>query len=379
MKIVIASDSFKGSAGTEDVGRRMEKGIRKVYPDAEITVVPIADGGEGTVEAVVRGTGGRFRAVEVTGPLGERLEAVYGLLGDGKAVMEMASASGLPLVPEEKRNPLKTTTFGTGELIRDALEQGCREILIGIGGSATTDAGIGMAQALGYSFLNGRGDELGFGGGGLSELRRIEKDGVDPRLDGCRVTVACDVDNPLFGERGAAYVYGPQKGADPDMVKVLDANLRHFADVARESLGRDLSRIPGAGAAGGLGAGLMFFCGAELKSGIDAVLDMISFESFLDGVDLVVTGEGRIDGQTAYGKVPVGISRRAKKHGIPVLAVVGDIGEGASAVYAQGIDGIMSTVNRAMSLKEAMGNSLDLLEDAAERVMRIINIGKRLP
>ena len=384
MKIVISPDSFKGSNSSIRVATLIEQGVRKVYPDAEIVKIPIADGGEGTVEAAVLGGNGQYRELEVTGPLGEKLTARYGILpGQGtkegkSAVIEMAAASGLPLVAEDKRNPLFTTTYGTGELIRAALDEGCREILIGIGGSATNDAGVGMAQALGWSFKDKNGKEEGFGGKELSKIAVIDNSKVDSRLEQCRVTVACDVTNPLFGKTGAAHVYGPQKGATPEIVEELDQNLRLFAKIVESQLGRDISQEPGSGAAGGLGAGLMIFCGAELKSGIDAMLDIVRFEDHLESTDLVITGEGAIDGQTTYGKVPVGIAKRTQAYNVPVLAIVGDIGTGAEAVYEHGIHGIMSTVNRAMPLAEAMAQSAPLLEDAAERVMRIIRIGQTL-
>jgi glycerate kinase len=378
MKIVIAPDSFKGSNSSIRVATLIEKGVRKVYPEAEIVKIPIADGGEGTVDAAVLGGNGEYRELKVTGPLGETVLAKYGILKGKSAVIEMAAASGLPLVPEEKRNPLLTTTFGTGELIRAALDEGCREFLIGIGGSATNDAGMGMAQALGWSFKDREGEELGYGGGELAKLKTIDRSNVDPRLKESSITVACDVTNPLYGEKGAAHVYSPQKGATPEIVKELDQNLRHFAAVVEYQLGEDISLVPGSGAAGGLGAGLMIFCGAKLKSGIDAILDIVRFEDHLDSTDLVITGEGAIDGQSTYGKVPVGIAKRTQRYSVPVLAIVGDIGEGAEAVYDHGIHGIMSTVNRAMPLQEAMKHSSPLLEDAAERVMRIIRIGQRL-
>jgi glycerate kinase len=384
MKIVISPDSFKGSNSSIRVATLIEQGVRKVYPEAEIVKIPIADGGEGTVEAAVLGGNGQYRELEVTGPLGEKLTARYGILpGQGtgaskSAVIEMAAASGLPLVPEKKRNPLFTTTYGTGELILAALEEGCREILIGIGGSATNDAGVGMAQALGWSFKDKAGKEVGYGGKELSNIAVIDNSKVDSRLEQCKVTVACDVTNPLFGKTGAAHVYGPQKGATPEIVEELDQNLRLFAKIVESQLGKDISREPGSGAAGGLGAGLMIFCGAELKSGIDAMLDIVRFEDQLESTDLVITGEGAIDGQTTYGKVPVGIAKRTRAYNVPVLAIVGDIGAGAEAVYDHGIYGIMSTVNRAMPLKEAMAQSAPLLEDAAERVMRIIRIGQIL-
>lgn len=398
MKIVISPDSFKGSNSSIKVATLIEQGVRKVHPEAEIVKIPIADGGEGTVEAAVLGGHGQYRELEVTGPLGERLTARYGILpgqtrGAGQhqsteqgkgavlhnsAVIEMAAASGLPLVPEDKRNPLYTTTYGTGELIRAALDEGCREFLIGIGGSATNDAGVGMAQALGWSFKDKEGKELGYGGGELANIAVIDQSNVDSRLKESKIIVACDVTNPLFGKTGAAYIYGPQKGATPEIVEELDQNLRFFARIVESQLGKDISQEPGSGAAGGLGAGLMIFCGAELKSGIDAMLDIVRFEDHLESTDLVITGEGAIDGQTTYGKVPIGIAKRTQAYNVPVLAIVGDIRAGAEAVYDHGIFGIMSTVNRAMPLKEAMAQSASLIEDAAERVMRIIRIGQTL-
>ena len=375
MKILVAPDSYKGSNTSIKVAEIIERGIRVVFPDAEVESIPIADGGEGTVEAVVAGGNGTYRDVDVTGPLGRSVAARYGLLEGGRAVIEMAAASGLPLVPKDERNPLKTTTYGTGELIRDALDQGCREFLIGIGGSATNDAGVGMAQALGYSFLDGDGNEVRRGGEGLEEVRSIRTDTADPRLAESVFVVACDVRNPLYGPEGAAHIYGPQKGATPEMIRTLDANLRHFAGVVKGTFHIDLQEIPGSGAAGGLGAGLVVFCRGELRSGIDAILDLVRFDERAEAADLVITGEGAMDGSSAYGKVPVGIGRRLKGKGVPVLAIVGDIGDGASAVYEHGIHGIMSTVNRAIPLEEALARSAEMLEDAAERVMRIIKIG----
>lgn len=378
MKIVVAPDSFKGSNTSVRVADLIERGIRKVYEDAEVVKIPIADGGEGTVDAVVQGADGEYRDVKVTGPLGKRVTARYGLLGAGRAVIEMAAASGLPLVPRDAKEPLRATTYGTGELIRDALDQGCREFLIGIGGSATTDAGVGMAQALGYSFVSADGREIGRGGGALADLESIDVSGADERLSECSINVACDVKNPLYGEHGAAHVYGPQKGADEETIKVLDDNLRRFARVVQQSMGADVAGIPGAGAAGGLGAGLVAFCGATLKSGINAVLDIVRFDDLVESVDLVITGEGAMDGSSSYGKVPVGVAERVKALKVPVLAVVGDIGKNAENVYSHGIDGIMSTMNRAMPLEQALEHSAEMLEDAAERVMRIVRIGTYL-
>lgn len=378
MRVVIAPDSFKGSNTSARVAETIERGVLKVFPDAEIHRIPIADGGEGTVEAVVLGGGGEYREVGVTGPLGEPVTARYGILSGGRGVIEMAAASGLPLVPNDRRNPELTTTYGTGELIRDALDQGCTELLIGIGGSATNDAGVGMAQALGFSFLDSSGREVRGCGGDLHRIESIDISSADRRLAGCKISVACDVRNPLYGEEGAAAIYGPQKGADEKSIEFLDRGLRHFAAVADRIFSVDLQAIPGAGAAGGLGAGLLVFCGAELKSGIDAILDIVRFDEAVRDADLVLTGEGAMDGSSAYGKVPVGIARRLAGSGVPVLAIVGDIGKGASAVYDLGIDGIMSTVSRAVPLEVALRESSEMLEDAAERLMRFLSVGMRL-
>ena len=378
MRIIIAPDSFKGSNTSLAVAEAIERGIKQALPEAEVFKIPIADGGEGTVDAVVFGGGGEYRKITATGPLGAETEATYGILGEGRAVIEMAAASGLPLVPRDMRNPLHTTTRGTGELIRDALDQGCREILIGIGGSATNDCGVGMAQELGYSFKDASGREIGPGGGEIGKVGSIDTSRADPRLSECTFVVACDVKNPLTGPEGASEVYGPQKGATPEMIKQLDGNLGHLAGIIREQLNKEVEDLPGAGAAGGLGAGLVAFCSAGLRSGIDAVLDIVRFEQQIEKADLIVTGEGRMDGSTAYGKVPVGIASRVRQSGIPVLAIVGDIGNGAGKVYDYGIQGIMSTMNRAMPLEEALSQSTEMLEDAAERVFRIILIGRKL-
>ncbi len=378
MKIVIAPDSFKGSNSSIMVAGYIERGVRKVFPSAVIEKIAVADGGEGTVEAVLEDTGGSVVGVSAAGPLGDRVEAEYGLLDNSTAVMEMASASGLTLVPEDKRDPERSSTYGTGELIKDALEKGCKKIIIGIGGSGTNDGGSGMAEALGVVFLDEDGEKFSPSGGDLGRLARIDISGKDKRLADTEIIIACDVSNPLCGKEGASFVYGPQKGADEDAVKRLDNNLGHLAEVVKRDLGLDLADIPGAGAAGGLGYGLIAFAGARAESGIRTILDAVNFDQHLAGADLVISGEGRIDGQSIYGKVPVGIAERAAEHNIPVLVIVGDIGKGASEVYKYGIDGIMSSVNRAMPLSEAMKNSSSLLEDAAERVMRIIRIGMKI-
>jgi glycerate kinase len=378
MKILIASDSFKGSATTMEVADNIAKGLLRVCPEIEIEKLPVADGGEGTVETLVAGMDGDFVQVEVTGPLGERVKAKYGIIDDGMAIIEMAEASGLVLVDEEMRNPTLTTTYGTGELILSALERGLKRIYVGIGGSATNDGGMGMARALGYRFLDRDGNELPDGGGSLGQLDRIEVANVMPLLKDARITVMCDVENPLFGPDGAAFVYGPQKGADPDMVQLLDENLRHFSEILIRDMNADVAGIPGSGAAGGLGGGLMAFCGAELKPGIEMVLDILNFDGHLQDVDLVVTGEGRIDGQSAKGKVPAGVAKRAKKLNKPLVAIAGGVGEGAEGLYSIGTDLILPIVDGPMELRQAMDEVGILLERTGERLARIIALNKKL-
>jgi glycerate kinase len=379
MKCIIAADSFKGSGSSLAVCSDIRDGMNRVYPDAQYEIIPVADGGEGTVDAVITAGEGTRQTLTVTGPLAEPVEAFWGLLPGAKAVIEMASASGLPLVPGDKKDPMKTTTYGTGELIRAALDAGSREILIGVGGSATNDCGVGMAQALGGKFLDEHGKEIGFGGGELSKLAHIDLSGLDERIREAHISVACDVTNPLCGPDGASAVYGPQKGADAQMVEVLDANLLHCSKVIERDLGIPIADIPGSGAAGGLGGGLVGFLGAELVGGIDAVLTLLEFDKMLEGVDLVITGEGKLDHQTAFGKVPAGVATWAKKTaGIPVVAIVGDIGEGFEAVYEIGIDVVISTVNKAMPLEEAMQRSSELLVETGERVARLLRIGASL-
>jgi glycerate kinase len=375
MKIVIAPDSFKGSNTTIAVANHIEKGIRKVFPDVDIVKIPIADGGEGTVDALVLGAGGVIREKEVVGPLGEAVIGKYGVLNNGIAVLELASASGLPLVPDDKKNPLVTTSYGTGQLLLSAIEEGCRKLVIGLGGSATNDGGIGLAQALGVSFLDKDGKELGYGGGELSKLASINVSRLDPRVAECEIIIACDVSNPLCGKTGASAIFGPQKGATPELVELLDRNLAHFAKVIKEQLGENVIDVPGSGAAGGASVSLMVFAKAVIRSGIQTVLDVTDIDRHLKDADFVITGEGKIDYQSVFGKVPVGVGQRAKQFNLPVLAIVGDIGPGAQDVYDYGVDAIMSTVNRAMPLSEAMGQSAELLVEAAERAMRMIQIG----
>ncbi len=370
MKIVIAPDSFKGSLSAREVAEAIEEGIKKVFPGAEVKKVPLADGGEGTVETLVEATGGKIESVEVTGPLGEKVKASYGILGDEKtAVIEMAAASGLPLVPPEKRDPSRTTTYGTGELIKAALQEGCRKFIIGIGGSATTDGGAGMAQALGARLLDEKGKEIGFGGGELKKLERIDIVHLDRRIQESQITVASDVDNPLCGERGAARVYGPQKGATPEMVEELDMALRHFAEILTRDLRKDVAGIPGAGAAGGLGAGLIAFLGATLRPGIDIIMEVMQLEKKILDADLVITGEGKMDKQTIYGKAPYGVAKLAGNHKKMVIGICGMLGEGAEILYRHGFRAIFSNRKDAMSIEEAIRKAKELTTETAERAM----------
>ena len=378
MKVVIAPDSYKGCLSALEVAKAMERGVLSVFPSAEVRKIPIADGGEGTVAALVTATNGQLRQTEVTDPLGNKIIAHWGVLGDGRtAVIEMAAASGLPLVPKEKRDPRVTTTYGTGELIKAALAEGLAKIIIGIGGSATNDGGTGMARALGVRFLDAAGQEVAAGGGSLAEICQIDATGLDPRLKNTEIVVACDVDNPLCGTRGASAVFGPQKGATPEMVQQLDAGLAKYASCARQATGRDVAEKAGAGAAGGLGAGLMFFTPAQLKPGVEIVLDAVGFSDIVRDADFVITGEGRTDFQTAFGKAPVGVAKVAKTHGVPVFCISGGLGDGADDVLAQGIDAVMSICDRPLSLEECMSAGAQLIEPAAARLSRIIMAVKK--
>ena len=380
MRIVVAPDSYKGSVSAPGVADAIRKGILRVFPDAEVAVVPIADGGEGTVEALVAATGGQVLHESVTGPLGKPVNAHWGILGDGKtAVIEMASASGLSLVPQDKRDPRIATSRGTGQLMKAALDRGLRKMIVGIGGSATNDAGSGMARALGVKFLDANGEELPPGGAPLAQLAEIDISEIDVRLQHTGIIVACDVDNPLCGARGASAVYGPQKGATPEIVTELDAALKNFAELARKVTGRDAAENPGAGAAGGLGAGLMFFTNAVLRPGIDVVNEATGLDSLIQGADLVITGEGCTDFQTVFGKAPLGVARLAKRHGKPVICLSGSLGSGAENVLQHGIDALMSVVPRPMSVDECMQSGASLVESASERLGRFLKIGKLLP
>lgn len=372
MRILIAPDSFKGSLSALEVAANIEQGILKVIPEAEIFKVPMADGGEGTVQSLVDATGGRIIYKEVTGPLGDPVEAYFGILGDQKtAVIEMAAASGLTLVPPERLDPRNTTTYGTGELIKAALDEGVDNIIIGLGGSATNDAGIGMAQALGVHFLDSRGREVGFGGRELIRIEKIEMGGLDPRIKNVDVKVACDVTNPLFGPDGAAYIYGPQKGATPEVVEFLDNCLRYFAKTVKNELGQDIQNISGGGAAGGLGAGLVVFLNAELKSGIQIVLEANKIDKYLQQVDLVITGEGKIDSQTIKGKTPVGVARKAKEYNLPVIAIAGSVDDDAVIVFEAGIDSVFSIIQKPISLEDAINNTAKWIQTTSEQIMKV--------
>lgn len=377
MKIVIAPDSFKESMTAAEVCRAVEVGFKKTFPHAEYVHVPVGDGGEGTVTSVVDATGGELVEVEATGPLGEKVDAFYGVTGDGKtAVIEMAAASGLHLVPREKRNPCVTTTRGTGELILDALDRGVERIVLGLGGSATNDGGAGMASALGVKFLNVNGEELPAGGEALRELLTIDVSGLDARLQSVKIDVACDVTNPLTGPLGASAVFGPQKGATPEMVGILDESLKRYAEVAERNLGVAVDELPGAGAAGGLGAGVVAFLDGKLQSGIDLVLDVIHFEDRVQDADLVIVGEGRIDSQTIHGKAPVGVAKRAKTivGGVPVVAIAGSIGPDYEAVYDHGIDVVFSVMNGVVTLEEALLQGAQNVEKTSENIARLLKM-----
>ncbi|MBI2969932.1 MAG: glycerate kinase [Gammaproteobacteria bacterium] len=381
MKIVIAPDSFKGNLTAMEVARAVERGVRRVLPRAVCVKVPVADGGEGTVQSLVDATGGRFVRKRVRGPDGKKVTARYGLFPDGRtAVIEMAEASGLPLVSGRARNPLLTTSYGTGELIANAMDRGARRIIIGIGGSATNDAGAGMAQALGVRFYDkyGRLIRSRAAGGMLNRIVSIDVQDVHPELALTEFIVACDVDNPLCGPNGASRVYGPQKGATPGMVKMLDRNLRQFGRLIHRQLGIDILNVKGAGAAGGLGGGLMAFCGARLKRGVRIIMEAVGLKEQLQGADLVITGEGRVDFQTAFGKAPAGVAREARAAGVPVIAVGGGLAQDARGVFAHGIDGLESSIARDMSLKEALAGAHMHIADAAERALRLILTGRRM-
>ncbi|MDO5408197.1 MAG: glycerate kinase [Eubacteriales bacterium] len=378
MKLLFASDSFKGTLSSEQIIRLLTESAKRIFPECDILGVPVADGGEGTVDAVISVTGGRMRTIEVHGPLMETQVASYGIFNGDSAIIEMAAASGLPLVKEKDRNPLFTTTYGTGELIRDALEQGCRKLSIALGGSATNDGGMGAMRALGVRFLDAKGHELEGRGVDLGKVETIDVSGLHAGVRESEITVMCDVNNPLTGSDGATYTFGKQKGATEEVQKQLEHGMIRYASVMNACLGTQIDSLPGSGAAGGLGAALCGFLHAELKSGIETVLDLMEFDKLLESTDLVVTGEGRIDWQSAFGKVPSGVGRRCRAKQIPVIAIVGGIGKGAENIYEYGVDSIISTINGAMSLEEACLRAEELYSNAADRAFRLVRAGMRI-
>ena len=376
MKVVIAPQSFKGSISALDAAKAMEEGVLRIVSDAETVLVPVADGGDGTLETLVEATGGDIRSVTVTGPIGKPVTAEWGALGDGQtAVIEMARTSGLVLLSLTEREPLRATTYGLGEVIREAFDAGFRSFIVGIGGSATNDGGAGMAQALGVRLLDETGKNLPLGGAALADLRRIDISGLDERAIGARFSVACDVSNPLTGPEGASAVYGPQKGATPDLVEQLDAALKNFAGVVERDIGTSIDTVPGSGAAGGLGGGMMAFLGGSLRAGVDIVLDHVGLDEKLEGADLVITGEGQLDFQTVYNKAPVGVAWRAKQRNIPVIAICGSLGKGFEDVHAEGIDAVASIICAPMTLDEASVRSGELIADAVAEAMRFMKVG----
>lgn len=380
MKIVIAIDSFKGSVTSLEGAEAIKQGIIRVYPDAEIVTIPVADGGEGTSDALISGMGGEKITLTVTGPLGEPVEASYGIIGHtGTAVIEMAQAAGLPLVPKELRDPMKTTTYGVGEMINDAINRGCRNFIIGIGGSATNDCGVGMLKALGWNFVDIHENDVKPGAEGLRDICFFESDKRPYVLYDCTFNIACDVNNPLCGERGCTYVYAPQKGATPEMLPLMDKWIEHFADLTEDYIASSYKNYPGAGAAGGLGFAFKSFLNGELLPGVEIVLRETGFYDCLDGADLVITGEGRLDAQTVMGKAPAGVAKAAKERGIPVIAFSGCVTEDAVKCNEHGIDAFFPILRRVVSEAEAMDteNTKTALADTAEQVMRLIKTFKK--
>jgi len=375
MKAVVAIDSLKGSLSSMEAGNAIAEGIYRADAEAKVEVRPLADGGEGTVDALVQGMNGSLRKVCVTGPLGEKVDAAYGIIEEEKmAVIEMSAAAGITLVPDEKKNPLFTTTYGVGEMIRDAIEKGCRKFVVGIGGSATNDGGIGMLQALGYDFLDSKGNAVPYGAKGLEDLAEIRKEHVLPELAQCEFKVACDVTNPLCGPLGASAVYGPQKGATPEMVREMDQWLADYAKLAANCSERADAEHPGTGAAGGLGFAFLTFTNAVLESGIKIVLEETKLEQYIQDADIVITGEGRLDGQTAMGKAPVGVAKLAGKYKIPVLAFAGSVTEDAGKCNEEGIHAFFPILRGITTLEDAMDaeNARRNLMETVEQVFRLI-------
>jgi glycerate kinase len=383
MKVVIAPDSFKESLSALQVAEAIEAGLREVFPDAKVLKLPVADGGEGTVEAMIDATGGRRVELGATGPLGEPVSAFYGLAptpdgGAPLAVIEMAAASGLELLPPAQRNPLVATSRGTGELIRHALDAGIRRFVLGVGGSATNDGGAGMLQALGVRLLDADGRELGPGGAELARLDRIDLSALDPRVRDCEFHIACDVSNPLTGPNGASAIFGPQKGATPEMVAQLDAALAHYGRIVARDLGQDRADMPGAGAGGGIGLAMVVFLGGRLRPGIEIIAEAVGLDQAVRDADLVITGEGRIDGQSVSGKTPVGVARVAKRHGKPVIAIGGGLARDAAAVHAHGIDAVFAAVCRPCTIDEALAGASENLRAAARNMAQALKLGAQL-
>lgn len=379
MKIVIAPQTFKGSLSALEVAKSMDEGVKRVLPDAETLLVPVADGGDGTLETLVEATSGEIRTVKVTGPIGKTVTAEWGALGDGEtAMIEMARTSGLALLTESERNPLTTTTYGLGETIREAVNAGFRSFIIGIGGSATNDGGAGMAQALGVRLLDKNGKDLPPGGAALANLHRIDMSGLDSLVQNSRFSVACDVSNPLTGPEGASAVYGPQKGATPAIVRQLDDALQNFAEVVQRDLGQNIDDVAGAGAAGGLGGGMMAFLNGTLRTGVDIVLDQVGLNDKLRNAKLVITGEGQLDFQTVYHKAPIGVAWRARAMGIPVVAISGSLGKGFENVHPEGIDAVFDIVSSPMTLDEASSRADELIANATAEAMRFMKVGAKV-
>ncbi len=379
MKILVAPQEFKGSISALSASEAAKNGILRVFPKAEVVLCPVADGGDGTLETLVEVSGGEVRTCSVQNPIGETIQAQWGAMGDGAtAVIEMARTSGLALLSLDERDPLNASTYGLGQAISEALNEGFRKFIVGIGGSATNDAGAGMAQALGANLLDDRGNTISFGGAALSNLQTVDISNMDSRIKDSKFLVACDVSNPLTGEEGASAVYGPQKGATPEMVQKLDDALSNFAAVVKKDLKKDVSEMSGAGAAGGLGAGMMAFMGAELKAGVDIVLDTVNLRDKLTSVDLVITGEGGMDFQTIYNKAPIGVARIASEHNIPTIAIAGLLGSNFKIVHEHGIRAATSIVNGPITLEEASDRAFELISDSVEESLRFISVGMDL-
>ncbi len=378
MKIVIAPQEFKESLRGIEIAQAMREGVSRVWPDAETLLVPVADGGDGTLQSLVDASGGELMTAIVDDPLGRPIEAVWGALGDGRtAVIEMARSSGLALLKPEERDPLVTTTYGVGQLMSLALDAGYRRLIIGIGGSATNDGGAGMAQALGASLLDANGKELVRGGGVLANLNRVDVSGLDARLSETKIDVACDVNNPLCGETGASAIFGPQKGADAETVAYLDNALNRYGNLLQRDLSRDVMEVPGAGAAGGLGAGLMAFTDAQLRPGADIVIDALDLDTKLEGASLVIVGEGQTDRSTIFHKAPVAVAQKAKSAGVPVIAISGSLGDGYELVHEHGIDAAFSILDSCMTLEDAMSDTAELVTKATEQACRAVGVALR--